>query len=208
MVQLKATNDVGKAVIRWSPQKETKEQRQLEEKIAEAHKLMLVRSFDIGKMLAELRDKHIPKGEWKHYLTVRSEGVFGFSSRTAFRYLDGYEAALEMPHTKLKALQDRGLDPARPAVLAAAQKVIEMKGARIDPKEFATDVRHELKQSMNRKLVAIDGGKRTAGAPRRKTLLFEFCSNLYESVIDASILKREMDDVRDRLVGILKRRAA
>src|SRR5262245_43802174 len=90
----------------------------IEDRIKKLHQGVIMNSFQIGAELVRIREEAIPPGQWRSYLAGAQE-KFGFSTRTAFRYIEGYERAVNLPSTKLKALEKKGLDPAAPRVLAA-----------------------------------------------------------------------------------------
>src|SRR5215472_1953958 len=89
----------------------------LENSIRQLHTRIAKSVFSIGKALVTLRDNIIPKGDWRSYMEGSQER-FGFSTATGYRYIEQYEEATHIPATKLAALESKGLDPARPAVLA------------------------------------------------------------------------------------------
>lgn len=185
--------------ITTQPRMTQEEVERLENSIRDLHKGIVTNSFQIGAMLVRLREMVVPSGQWRNYLSG-SQQKFGFSERTAYRYVQGFEDAVNLPTTKIAALEKKGLDPAAPKVLAAVQTVTESEGSRIKPERFADLVHVAVQERRSRgsNVEPITNGEGFR-RQRRQTQLYEFGRKLYEGV-DPGTIEKDFATVAQKII--------
>lgn len=176
-------------------------QTALETQIRELHARIAKSIFAIGKLLVQLRDEIVPRGEWRRYIEDNAAERFGFSPATAWRYVEQYEEATKIPETRRAALEAAGLDPAKPKVLAAVANVRETLPGKMKPVEFATAVQERVQAPMRKARARREApeAKTPEGRIRgRRAKLYDFVHALYADVA-LGVIQADFQVVLDRL---------
>lgn len=175
--------------------------QELEQQVGQLHRGIVTNSYRIGEILVRLREEAIAPGNWRRYMEGAQER-FGFSIRTGFRYIEGYEKAVSLPVSKVRALESIGLDPAKPRVLAAIDSVASEGRGQMKPAVFAKAVQEQVKEQRKGTVTSIEAGDGYR-QKRRQTKLLEFAERLYDGVDNPTVIEREFDAVKERLVRAL-----